>query len=101
LRCIGHLDYRQRGLLRGWESFVAFIILLLKSSPRPSTSPILVSVGFGYRHADSFLSLFGSICFLSLLTDSAIDDPEIAVNEPTILLMEVDVKRADNINQRL
>jgi len=38
---------------------------------------------------------------LSLLTDSAIDDPEIAANEPTILLMEVDVKRADNINQRL
>jgi hypothetical protein len=37
---------------------------------------------------------------LSLLTDSAIDDPEIAANEPTILLIEVDVKRADNINQR-
>src|SRR5262249_26165560 len=28
LRCIGHLDYRQRGLLRGWESSVAFINVL-------------------------------------------------------------------------
>jgi len=52
-----------------------------------------LTVGFGYGHADSFLSLFGSICFLSLLTDSAIDDPEIVNKGCPLLSVHSDLRR--------